>query len=122
MSAGIMGIFEEHLSEADFLQSRWEQALRSPRYDLEETAALEERLLAHLDALVLGREPVAEALLKPALEGENLGEIFCAAFASIAESPPAALESVLALASTAPMAPHRRVNCATVKRVHSVSE
>ena len=77
-----MDIFEEHFSEAAFLQSQWERALRGPHYNLEETAQLEERLLAHLDGLVLGGELVREALLRPALEGEDPWEVFCAAFAS----------------------------------------
>lgn len=98
----MMDIFEEHFSEAAFLQSQWERALRGPHYNLEETAQLEERLLAHLDGLVLGGEPVREALLRPALEGEDPWEVFCAAFVSVAEPSPAALEAVLALVPGAP--------------------
>ncbi|WP_426753613.1 TIGR02270 family protein [Myxococcus sp. Y35] len=97
-------VYEEHLSEAAFLQSQWERALRGPRFNLEATAQLEERLLAHLDGLVVGGDPVAETLLRPALEGGEPGEVFCSAFASIAESPPAALEAVFALAPVAPPA------------------
>ncbi|WP_434349032.1 TIGR02270 family protein [Myxococcus virescens] len=95
-------VIEEHFSEAAFLYSQWERALRGTNYNLEETAQLEERLLAHLDGLVLGGEPVAEALLSPALDGGEPGEVFCSVFASIAESPPAALEVALALAPVAP--------------------
>lgn len=95
-------IFEEHFAEATFLLSQWERALRGAHYDLEETAQLEERLLAHLDGLVLGGEPVIEALLRPALEGEEPWEVFCAAFVSIAESPPAALEAILAMVPVPP--------------------
>ncbi|WPB72812.1 TIGR02270 family protein [Archangium violaceum] len=95
-------IYEEHLSEAAFLWTQWEQELRGARSTLTEVAVREERLLAHLDALVIGGEPVAEALLKPALEGEDPGEVFTAAFASIAETPPAALETVLVLVPVAP--------------------
>lgn len=61
-------IFEEHLAEAAFLWTQWERALAAANYTLREVAAgPEERLLAHLDALVLGGERVAERLLRPAL-------------------------------------------------------
>ncbi len=107
----MMNILEEHFSEATFLQSQWERALRGPHYNLEETAQLEERLLAHLDGLVLGGESVTQALLKPALEGGEPGEVFCSVFASIAESSHAELEAVLEMAPVAPpaiQAPLRR--------------
>jgi uncharacterized protein (TIGR02270 family) len=69
-------IYEEHLEEAAFLWTQWERALSAANYTLQEVAAgPEERLLAHLDALVLGGEPVAERLLRPALvAGEGSGE------------------------------------------------
>ncbi len=110
MSTAIADIVEEHFSEASFLASQWERALRSPRYNLEETSRLEERLLAHLDGLTLGGETAA-ALLRPAFESEDSAEVFCAVFASIAESPPAALEQILtAIPATPPafQAPLRR--------------
>ncbi|WP_191263941.1 TIGR02270 family protein [Comamonas sp. JC664] len=92
-----MDVFEEHFSEAAFLYSQWERALRGAHYNLEETARLEGRLLAHLDGLVLGGESTTEALLRSALEGNEPAEVFCAVFASVAESPHVALEAVLAL-------------------------
>jgi len=104
MPMQMMDVFEEHFSEAAFLRFQWERALLAPNYSLAETAELEERLLAHLDGLMLGGESVSEVLLKAALEGEEPGEVFCAAFVSIAGSPPAALEAVLALAPAAPAA------------------
>ncbi|OJT24236.1 hypothetical protein BO221_13725 [Archangium sp. Cb G35] len=101
MRLPMMDVIEEHLSEASFLLLQWERALRGPSFDLEELAELEERLLAHLDGLILGGEPVAESLLKSALEREDSGEVFAAAFASIAESSPATLEMVLATGAAA---------------------
>ncbi|AEI68537.1 TIGR02270 family protein [Corallococcus macrosporus] len=95
-------VIEEHFSEAAFLYSQWERALRGANSTLEETALVEERLLAHLDGLVLGGAPIAETMLGPALDGGEPEEVFCSVFASIAESPPAALEVVLALAPVAP--------------------
>jgi len=62
---------EEHLSEATFLWSKWEQSLVSPRFTPKEAADREERLRAHLDGLILGGAVVAERLLKPALWEED---------------------------------------------------
>jgi uncharacterized protein (TIGR02270 family) len=74
-------IYQEHFSEAAWLWGQWSAALDSPLYSLDEVAAgLEERLLAHLDGLVLGGLPVAEELLLPALAGEDLGEVAAAAW------------------------------------------
>ncbi|NVJ24191.1 TIGR02270 family protein [Myxococcus sp. AM011] len=64
-------IYEEHLAEAAFRWSQWERALAAPDYNLEETARVEELLLAHLDGLVLGGSPVADEVLRPALDSEE---------------------------------------------------
>lgn len=74
-------IYQEHLSEAAWLWGAWADALDSPAYSLEEVAAgLEERLLAHLDSLVLGGAPVAEELVVPALASDDPGEVGAAAW------------------------------------------
>jgi uncharacterized protein (TIGR02270 family) len=82
MSLPIMwDIYEEHLSEAAFLWSQWERALVAPDYTLSEVAELEERLLAHLDGLVLGGPPVAESILMPALADDEPTTVSAAAWA-----------------------------------------
>ncbi|MFY2557359.1 TIGR02270 family protein [Corallococcus terminator] len=63
-------IYEEHLNEGAFRWTQWENALDAPDYTLEEVAELEEPVAAHVDALVLGGEPVAKRLLVPALADE----------------------------------------------------
>jgi len=74
-------IYEEHLSEAAWLWGNWENALDSAVYALGDVAVgPEERLLAHLDGLVLGGQPVAQKLLVPALTGDDLGGIAAAAW------------------------------------------
>lgn len=78
-------IAEQHLSEAAFLWSRLEQLFRSPRHDLAETAEQEQRLLAHLDGLVVGGAPVATRLLKPAVAEEDLPLAAAAAAALLAQ-------------------------------------
>jgi len=75
-------VFEEHLEEAAFLHQLWEEALRSPLYALHEIAAgPEERMLAHVDGLVVAGRKVAERLLLPALSSDEAGVAFAAALA-----------------------------------------
>jgi uncharacterized protein (TIGR02270 family) len=90
-----MDVMEEHFAEAAFLWSQWERALQSPAFELSETADLEERLLAHLDGLVLGGEAVAAELLLPALEADEAGRISAAAFALLAGNGKPQLEEAL---------------------------
>jgi uncharacterized protein (TIGR02270 family) len=83
MRAGVAilwDVFEEHLDEAAFLWSSWEDALRSPVFTPKEVASgPEERLLAHLHALFLGGPAVAARLLAPGLADPE--RAFPAAFA-----------------------------------------
>jgi uncharacterized protein (TIGR02270 family) len=75
-------IYEEHLDEAAFLWGQWEQALDASNYALDDViVGPEERLLAHLDGLVLGGTRVAERLLVPALADDDPGKITTAAWA-----------------------------------------
>lgn len=85
MTSPMMDIYEEHLDEASFLWVQWNRALVAPDYKLEDVASLEERLLAHLDGLVLGGEPVARELLLPALDSEDPPRISAALWALLAE-------------------------------------
>lgn len=79
-------VVEEHLDEAEFLVEQWSAGARSPRYNLPTLQkTIEQRLAAHLDALVVNGEAVAERVLWPALEAD-------------AEAPPARITAaVLAL-------------------------
>ena len=75
-------IYEEHLDEAAFLWGQWERALVAANYTLDQViAGPEERLLAHLDGLVLGGRRVAERLLVPALDDDDEGKVFAGAWA-----------------------------------------
>jgi uncharacterized protein (TIGR02270 family) len=77
-------VYEEHLNEAAWLWGNWEKSLDSAVYALGDiVVGPEERLLAHLDGLVLGGLPVAEKLLFPALTGDDLGGISAAAWALV---------------------------------------
>lgn len=80
-----LDVVEEHLDEAAFLAVQWERALVDPEYVLAEVAAgPEERLFAHLDGLVLNGPSAAEALLVPALSGDEPERVFAAACALLA--------------------------------------
>ncbi|MCY1042348.1 TIGR02270 family protein [Corallococcus sp. bb12-1] len=69
-------VIEEHLEEACFLWTQWESGLCSARQTLLELATGDEfRLKAHLQALALGGEQVAERILIPALKGEDVERI-----------------------------------------------
>jgi uncharacterized protein (TIGR02270 family) len=75
----LLNILEEHFEEADFLFCQRENALRDRAYNLDDLAELEERLLAHLDGLVLGEKEAWHFLVQKLSDGE-VGEVFTAAF------------------------------------------
>ncbi|HYO53978.1 TIGR02270 family protein [Archangium sp.] len=77
-------VYEEHLDEAAFLWGQWERALVAPDFDVEETADLEARLLAHLEGLAEAGAPAAGHLLRPALESEEPERLSSAALALLA--------------------------------------
>jgi uncharacterized protein (TIGR02270 family) len=75
-------VLAEHLDEAGFLWTQWEHALKSPLYTLDQVERIfEERMLAHLDGLVVGGEGVAEKMLWPAIQQGSAEEVFASAFA-----------------------------------------
>lgn len=88
-------ILEEHLEEADFLYGQRQAALLDDVYDLAGLAELEERLLAHIDGLVVAGEEGWE-LLEPKLTGDVEGEAFTAALAALASGVQERREAVLA--------------------------
>ncbi|HEX5748211.1 MAG TPA: TIGR02270 family protein [Archangium sp.] len=78
----LLDVLEEQLSEAAFQWEQWERTLVAPDFTLEETAAVEERLRAHLEGLE--DESAAEAVLRPAFESEEAPLLFAAAYALLA--------------------------------------
>lgn len=95
MSEFLRDILEEHLEEADFLFGQRQAALGDDVYDLADLAGLEERLLAHVDGLVVAG-PEGWALLEPKLTGDDPGEAFAAALAALASGVKERREAVLA--------------------------
>jgi len=89
-------IYEEHLDEAAFLWGQWEFALDAPTFALDDVIiGPEERLLAHLDGLVLGGARVAEKLLVPALADDDPGKVTAAAWALVQAEDADHLDAVL---------------------------
>jgi uncharacterized protein (TIGR02270 family) len=100
-------IYQEHLDEAAWLWGEWESSLDSAVYSIVDVAVgPEERLLAHLDGLVLGGIAVAEKLLVPALTADDPGLVAAAAWALVqAEGADHQDKVVEALAAGGPAAP-----------------
>jgi len=88
-------IYEQHLEEAAFQWTRWEQVLIAPDYVLDELVPMEERLHAHVDGLILGGEPVAKRLLQPALQGDDPELVRAAAFTLLLSEAPGGADAVL---------------------------
>jgi uncharacterized protein (TIGR02270 family) len=84
----LKGILEDHFEEAVFLWHQRELAFRSPAYNVQEIAALEQRLEAHLDGLRFAGIRAWE-IWKQYLTWKEPGEAFAAAalafYAGIAE-------------------------------------
>ncbi len=78
----LLDVLEEHAEEAAFLWMQRQIAVRSWNYTLNDLRDLEERLLAHVDGLVIGKEAAAE-ILEPYLTGGEEGEAFAAAFVAL---------------------------------------
>lgn len=94
-------IYEQHLEEAAFLWTQWEQALVAPDHVLAEVAPMEERLHAHVDGLVLGGEPLARRFLFPALESDDPELIRTAALALLLGEVTASADRLLEHARSA---------------------
>jgi uncharacterized protein (TIGR02270 family) len=85
--AVLLDILEEHFEEADFLWHQRQNALADRDSTLRRLAELEERLLAHLDGLVLA-EQAGWKLLEPKLTNGEVGEAFAAAWVALASGNP----------------------------------
>ncbi len=89
-------LLEGHLGEAAFLWTLWEGALVSPAYTLAELAeGPEERLLAHLDALVLGGSHSRQKLLLPGLSGDDADVVTASALGLLSSGEEKAEAAVL---------------------------
>ncbi|KIG19410.1 hypothetical protein DB30_02691 [Enhygromyxa salina] len=104
-------IEQEHLHEAEFLIEVHEAALDAPQYTLEElSVGPEQRLLAHVDALVIAGPAAAQRVLLPTIEREGVAyeKVVAAAMAMLAESDQIACARVLAVVDDADADEDRR--------------
>ncbi|MFY2558740.1 TIGR02270 family protein [Corallococcus terminator] len=97
-------LYERHADEAAFLWSQWERGLVAADDFMDEVAASEDRLLAHVDALVLGGPSVARMLLVPSLSSEELERVSSSAYVLLSSELPGGAESVRASLEDAPAA------------------
>ncbi|MCP3137898.1 TIGR02270 family protein [Pyxidicoccus xibeiensis] len=89
-------MLEEHVAEACFLWTHWQSALSSPVHTLADVAeGPEQRLRAHLDAIVFGGKRVADLLLKPAFEEGDEERLRVASFCLLREGEGADVDLVL---------------------------
>lgn len=89
-------VVEEHLEEAAFLWEMRQRCLNAPSYSLEDVRqGPEARLLAHLDALVVGGATVSERVLLPLLQDEEAppAAVAAAALALLQAGEPAQLDA-----------------------------
>ncbi|WP_158623327.1 TIGR02270 family protein [Corallococcus sp. CA053C] len=91
-----MDMARDFLADAAFFWGQREQGLVAPDYTLQELLeGPEQRLLACLDALVLGGPPVTRKLLRPALASEELETVACACSALLMQGGAEELDAVL---------------------------
>lgn len=88
-----LALYSTHFEELSFLQEHWRDGLNSPEVDLDDLRLIEARMIAHVDALVIGS---AEAPLyfEDAIETEAPG-IYYALARVFARSGQAGLMEVL---------------------------
>ncbi|RJS18326.1 hypothetical protein DRW03_24635 [Corallococcus sp. H22C18031201] len=86
--------YAAHLDEGAFLWRQRMRALVGPDYVLDEMAELEGRLLAHVDALVLGGRKVAARVLVPALGLHDDAGVVAAATLALLMQEDSATESI----------------------------
>jgi uncharacterized protein (TIGR02270 family) len=96
----IPDIVEEHYDELQFLWSLRRAALRSPTYRTREFIALDERIEAHAEAMLIIAEQLID-FVEPGLAGDEELPAFAAAFTLLRLGTPDALNRVLEAFRTA---------------------
>ncbi len=84
----------EHVQEAALLYEQWRGLARKPGQPWRDLLDVQDRIEAHIDALVLGAAPAMAVCLGAAAEGEA-GELFAAALACCRQQQAQALAQVL---------------------------
>ncbi len=97
----ISDVIEEHFDEAAFLYQSRLQALASHRIGLSAFRRIEQRLLAHLDGLLVGGE-MAWRLVEPNLQGPTRAAVAIAAYVACALGEDPYIEQLYAVLRDAP--------------------
>lgn len=90
----IVDILEEHLEELAFLWMQREEAIRSNQYVAHEISALDERIEAHVQGILVGGD-AAIPLLHEKLTGDDPLEVFAAAYALLRLNTETAAQMVI---------------------------
>lgn len=104
-------VLEEHFDEACFLWQQRQRALTSRTMNRRDLKRLDERLLAHLDGLLLGGEP-AWSLIAHGLQGPGEAAARVAAFIALALDTEERIDTIYTALINAPFAVCRGVQLA----------
>ena len=99
--AVIESIVEQHAEEAAFLWILRDAAVQAPHYSLNDLADLDERVEAHIDGLRVAGD-AGWSICVNALEQEEPGEVFAAAFLAFESGQDQRIKMVLEAAVTEP--------------------
>lgn len=101
----------QHLDEAELMLEATLRALDSPRFTIDEVAqGPERRLLAHIDALIVGGPEVAAKLLVPALADErDIARVGAAALALLYADDPLGHRCLMSVLDDEALAPACRI-------------
>jgi uncharacterized protein (TIGR02270 family) len=97
-----MEVVSQHAEDAAFLWFSRDRAVRAPHYYLKDLVRLDERVEANIDGLRVAG-PTGWDLAAKAMEQEGPGEVFAAAVLAFESKDPKRIDSVLKLATTAPV-------------------
>jgi uncharacterized protein (TIGR02270 family) len=90
----MVGLFTEYFEELGFLWGQRRRALDSPKRTLRELKDLEDRIEAHVDALVVAGEQVV-SMAESALSADDPLAVFAAAYALLRQETVPAAQAVM---------------------------
>jgi len=103
MDAVILALVEQHVREVVMLREMRTRLVRSPQVRIAQLAALDERIAAHLDGIVVAG-PHGKAMCGEALAPPDTGSLFAAGVLMIEERDAEGLRRLFALAASLPAA------------------
>ncbi|MEW8586619.1 MAG: hypothetical protein AB2531_12720, partial [Candidatus Thiodiazotropha sp.] len=101
MQSSIEHIVAQHAEESSFLWLLRDYAVREPNYNLADLKALEERIEAHLDGLLVA-DDAAWQFFESGLQQKESGEVFTATYVAIDNANQDQLDRVLETVAESP--------------------